>query len=416
MGWVPPEQPSIRAEPGREQDEAVVHARGPALWVRLVGVLVAIGLVGGMASSLLFSGDEQPSRDDGDLRTVRDSVAELSDFIEGRRSERFRHPVEVSLLDDDAFVERLLEDAEEDREEIEKTEELLGVLDLLEPTGGLFDELSSFLSASVVGFYDPETDELVVRGVELTPFVRLTLVHELTHALDDQLFDLDREELIEADDERGLGFSALVEGSALSVESAYRRSLTSSDRRRADEEEARFGDNLPEVSIPEVVPALIGFPYEVGEDLITTIERNGGKRALREAFANPPSTSEQLLHPERYTRGEGPVMVEPPAAEGALIDEGSVGELVLRLMLDRVLDDPDDVIRAADGWGGDWYVAWREGSMTCVRAVFVMDTGKDLDQLADGLRTWSSLNADSRIEVGRDALTLTACRGLRIRR
>lgn len=409
MSWVPPEQPSTRAGADRAQDEGEARVQRVALWVRLVGVVVAIGLVGGVASSLLFSGDDEPSTEEGELRTLRDTVAELSDFIEGQRSERFRHPVEVSLLDDDAFVDRLLEDAEEDREEIERTEELLGVLDLLEPTGELFGALSSFLSVSVVGFYDPESDDLVVRGVELSPFVRLTLVHELTHALDDQLFDLDREELVDSDDERGLGFSALVEGSALTVESAYRRTLTASERRRADEEEARFGDDLPAVSIPEVVPALIGFPYEVGEDLIATIERNGGTQALREAFANPPTTSEQLLHPERYTRGEGPVAVEPPPADGALIDQGSIGELVLQLMLGTVLDDPDAVIRATDGWGGDWYVAWREGSSTCLRAVFVMDTGRDLDQLADALRKWSSLNNSSGIEVDRDSVTLTAC-------
>ena len=74
----------------------------------------------------------------------------------------------------------------------------------------------------VVGFYDPETDELVVRGAALTPYVRTTIAHELVHALDDQHLDLDRPEYDEADDEIGFGFSSVVEGNARRVENAYR--------------------------------------------------------------------------------------------------------------------------------------------------------------------------------------------------
>lgn len=422
MSWVPPDQPAPRADPHRPDADldnveggAGHHGgrhsgkRGSAPWVRVVGAVVAVGLVGGMLSSLLLSGTDDTSKADGEVRSLREVVAELSTFIEGQRSERFRHPVKVALLDGAAFEKRLLEDAEEDREDVEKTEELLGLLGLLEPTGGLFDALNRFLSAAVLGFYDPKTDELVVRGDETGPFVRLTLVHELTHALDDQLFDLDREEMTEADDETGLGFSALVEGSALTVESAYRRSLTPSERSRASTEEGQFGDDLPAVSIPEVIPALVGFPYEVGEDLISTIERHGGMPALVDAFARPPTTSEQLLHPDLYIRGEGPITVDPPPADGALIDQGSIGELILQLMLGKVLDDAGDVRRATEGWGGDWYVAWREGSTTCLRATFAMDTEEDLRELVAAIETWSALNDDSQVDEGEDSVTLTAC-------
>jgi len=78
-------------------------------------------------------------------------------------------------------------------------------------------EERTLLTAGVVGFYDPETKQLVVRGTDTTPFTRRVLAHELTHALDDQHFDLNRQQLDKADDETGFGFSALVEGNARRV-------------------------------------------------------------------------------------------------------------------------------------------------------------------------------------------------------
>ena len=95
-------------------------------------------------------------------------------------------------------------------------------LGLVEPDADLVESMRSLLGVGVVGFYDPETDELVVRGAALTPYVRTTIAHELIHALDDQHLDLDRPEYDEADDEVGFGFSSVVEGNARRIEDAYR--------------------------------------------------------------------------------------------------------------------------------------------------------------------------------------------------
>ncbi len=306
MTWVPPEGSSDQNLHGLAEENAN-DRRSPG-WVRVVGSLVVIGIVAGLVSSLLLAEDSPPKKTDAQL--LKALVDELSSFVATERSLKFVRPVKVELLDDEAFIKRLLEDAEEDRADTEKMEELLGVLGLIVPNGKLFDDLNKFLAEAVLGFYDPETDELVVRGLEATPFVRLTLVHELTHALDDQVYNIDRQDLMDADDERGLGFSALVEGSALSVESAYRKSLSSSQRSQAIREEQRFGSDI-ELDISWVISDLIGFPYVVGEELVDTIVRHFGNKKLAAAFENPPSTSEQLLNPQLYIEGEGAIEVEP---------------------------------------------------------------------------------------------------------
>src|SRR5690606_24383575 len=110
-------------------------------------------------------------------------VEELQAFVADARGLEFLEPVEVELADGDAFQSRLLEDFEEDADEIAQVEVFYKALGLLDPGADLLEELRAIYSAGVLGFYDPETDELVVRGTALTPYVRKTIVHELVHAL-----------------------------------------------------------------------------------------------------------------------------------------------------------------------------------------------------------------------------------------
>ena len=95
-----------------------------------------------------------------------------------------------------------------------------GELGLLEGDVDLFAESNELNAKGIIGFYSYDDERLRVRGTELTPAVESVLVHELTHALQDQNFDLgDRlEELDKADDTNSSataeGFEALVEGDA----------------------------------------------------------------------------------------------------------------------------------------------------------------------------------------------------------
>lgn len=424
MSWTPPEEPQFSdgldsdhsgvdtSQPSpRTQSSIVSKMGGSNTWVKVLALGLAVALIGVISVSLWLSRSNEPTEQEAleQTKSLDQVVAELSRFVERARGKRFHKPVKVELLDDKAFVARLLEDAEEDRADLEETEEILGVLDLLEPSGNLFDELNGYLSEVVLGFYDSETDELVVRGTETGPFVRLTLVHELTHALDDQLYDLDREELFDADDESGIGFSALGEGSAQTVESRYRRSLSPSERRQANEEEEAFAMSASELTAPEVIQVLIGFPYEVGEDLIAAITKSDGEKALEAAYGDPPNTTEQLLHPERYVKRDAPIKVVPPTADAEVIDQGAIGELILLLLLSGVLEDQEEAVVASQGWGGDWYVAWREGESTCLRADFIMDTPKDLDELSAALDKWAQNYDNAYIEASEESVELNIC-------
>jgi len=317
-------------------------------------------------------------------RTIEDVVPVIQTFVEKERRLTFKQPVDVTLLDDEAFEARVTETDAEDAQDISDSQNVLQAMGLLRDDVDLAAVIRSFTAGAVLGFYDPETKELVVRGARPTPFVRAVLAHELVHALEDQNFDLNRDEL---GDEAFTGFQALAEGSAVRIEDRYRATLSRAERRAAEREEQSLGRNVPD-DVPEVVQILFGFPYVFGPDLVAAIEDAGGKPRLDAAYADPPASSEQVLDPVRYLKGDKPNAVPTPAADGTAFDDGEIGQFLLALMLRSELDD-EEARTAADGWGGDHYVAWREGDRTCMRMDFVMDTPRDTAELSAALAEWA---------------------------
>lgn len=349
---------------------------------RVVAVAVAALLVvASVASFVVGAGGAGPAAPG---RAIEDVLPSIQDFVARQRGLAFEHPVVVTSLGDEAFEARVTELDDEDRQDLRDAELELQALGLLDRGVDLEAVVSGFSAGAVLGFYDPETDELVVRGNRPTPFVRVVLAHELVHALEDQHFDLDRDDL---GDEAFFGFQALVEGSAERISDRYRGALSVAERREADAEERRRAGAVPDV--PEVVRVVFGFPYSLGPGLVAAVLGAGGQARLDAAFADPPSSTEHVLHPDRYLAGERPRPVDRPAADGEVFDEGEIGQLFLQLMLASGLD-AGDARRAADGWGGDRFVAWREGERTCLRAVFVMDTPADTAELRSALSRWAA--------------------------
>ena len=335
-------------------------------------------------------------------------VAELSDHVATVRGAPFPAPVNVELLDDDAFADRLLEDLEQQRADLDLAGRLLVAFELLDRDDDLFEIYEGFLGAGVAGFYDPETGALVVRGAELTPSTRSTIVHELTHAYDDQRFELHRPELDEAEDESGLGFLALTEGNAVRVQQRWEATLSGGERAALLLEQLGEAGDLDVGAIPLVLLRQIEFPYTDGSLLVEALLDAGGEDRVDAAFAAPPTTSEQVLDPDAYLAGEGASPVPAPTADGEVVDEGSFGQLTLELTLASVLDRRT-AREAADGWGGDAYVAWFEDDRTCVRTAFRMDSAADLDELADAWDDWSDEHGDATVVTDDRTVTVTAC-------
>jgi hypothetical protein len=347
---------------------------------------------------------EQPGAGDEELDQV---VAEIAAFVEEERGLEFEEDPVIELLDEGDFQDRLLEDEEEDEQEILDLQDELQALGLIDDDLDLATALDDLLGGAVLGFYDPETGELVVRAGEITPLARITIAHELTHALDDQHFELDRPEYDDADDsEVSSGFSSLVEGNASVVEDAYRETMSDDEVAEADEEEAELSGAVPD-DIPLILLQILSAPYSFGPTFVETLLDDGGQEAVDAAFEAPPTTSEQFIFPDVYLAGEDAIEVPLPEAEGEVIYEGVFGALSLLLILGP--EDPA-VGQAIQGWGGDAYVVWREDDRTCARGTFVGDTDQDTQELADALTAWAADQDDAQVDPITDgAVTFTSC-------
>jgi hypothetical protein len=315
-------------------------------------------------------------------------ITDLEHYVERTRGLAFQRPVPVTLLSEKDFKKRIESQTTIDKAGADKDTRVLRALDLIPAGTDLAKSQKSLYSSAVAGFYDIKAKQLVVRGAKPTPAVRQVLVHELTHAVQDQHFNLDRPDLAKKDDESDQSWTGLVEGDAVRVQDAYVASLSPKDQAAVTAEET---DQASQISpdIPAVLLQVLGFPYQVGPQFTRAVLAAGGQARLDAAFASPPATSEQLIHPDKYLAGEGAIPVADPPANGTVIDRGVFGEFGFILQLNGTPGlTQSDVLRAAAGWGGDRYVAWDEGSRTCVRVDTLMDTQRDVDELRAALAKW----------------------------
>lgn len=421
----PPGSAPVPPAPGDfhgEFDRVTRRRRWPTavLGLLVIAALVLSAILARRASSGDGDGDGAGGSPPGPTTTLAPAteaeidaaVAEISAFVERESGVELLEPVTVELEDEGGFQQRLLADFDEDADDLRRTEVFLEGLGLVDPDVDLVEAMRALLGGGVVGFYDPETDELVVRGAALTPYVRTTIAHELVHALDDQHHDLDRPEHDDADDEIGFGFSALAEGNARRIEGAYRDALSDDEQREAAEEEAGFAGDLDLAAIPPVLLDLIGAPYVLGEPLVRELVAAGGEGALADAYADPPRTSEQVMDPARYVDREPAVDVPVPEVPGEVIEEGVIGQLLVMLVLAEALGI-DEAREAAVGWGGDWGVAWRDGDRSCATATLVGDDVVETEEMRRAFERWAEATDGARVEVGGGGgpFTVESCAG-----
>jgi hypothetical protein len=282
------------------------------------------------------------------------------------------------------------------------------------PAGSsLRDALLAYDNSEVVGFYDTLSHRLVYSGAkDPTPYQRYVLSHELTHALDDQRFDLSREDALayRCADEPLAASVALAEGDAVYSSNAWaRRFLSGEEIARLQQEASAFPP--PPSTIPPFVQALQVFPYPNGLAFVQALVDRGGERAVDNAFRNPPVSTEQILHPAKYPSDHpDPVTVTKPKGMGqewTLIDRMEVGEAWLKLLLQLKLPEAEAATAAA-GWGGAEYDAWSNGTSIVVVLHTTWDTEKDAREFDAALSSYAGTTPVRVIRSGSDVTTTFA--------
>jgi hypothetical protein len=249
--------------------------------------------------------------------------------------------------------------------EAEQSEQaVVRALDMDTGKGDLRQAQIDGLVKSVLGFYDQNTKQLVIVTDRARMGVRdkVTYAHEFTHSLQDQHYNLTGMFARAADNaDYANAIRALVEGDATLTMGLYaRKNLTAMDiaNYRLEEFQSIDLSGLLSSGGGPLVESAAYFPYREGAQFVALLYQDGGWDEVDAAFKDPPRSSEQILHPERYFGGDAPIAVRLPAVQingWHTLAENTLGELYLRIYLEHNLPF-EQAIPACEGWGGDRYL------------------------------------------------------------
>lgn len=213
------------------------------------------------------------------------------------------------------------------------------------------------LAASLVGLYDPATGRVLVAADVRPSYAQATRLHELAHALVDQHFTLaGRFRYREGGADRLAALSALAEGDATAVGIDLESRLRQESRARV---RAAFLASAAEPDdtdgVPPVVQCLLSAPYREGLEFVEALRADGGWARVDAAWRDPPATTEQVLHPERYASREPALSVtasDSPAPGCRRVYRDTLGESAWRCLL-AAWETPAEARARLGGWGGD---------------------------------------------------------------
>ncbi len=319
-------------------------------------------------------------------------IGAMLDTIEHRTAElrglEPRAEVQRTTITPDQFRARLVDELndQDSLDSIENSRKLMVALGLLAPDVDLYALELDFRTGVVLGQYDPESKQLyVISGASsFGPLERVTFAHEFTHALQDQHYDIRSLMPKDSDNsDRDLAASALLEGDALITEELFQtHALTRAEREEKRRQERTLGGSLNLDRLPLVIVEETYFPYTEGPKFIVSV---AGQDALRQAiqtgtgygprvnriFENPPQSSAQIIHPEKYLQGVSPVAVTFPDLAAALgpgwkqLRKDVLGEIDHRILIQQFVNrDLGD--RASSGWAGDAFALLGNGDEVAV--------------------------------------------------
>ncbi|MFL6238619.1 MAG: hypothetical protein ACJ735_03865 [Actinomycetes bacterium] len=322
-------------------------------------------------------------------------VKDLQTFVEQQRGGTYRHPVSVEFLPDKQFRQAL----GDDRGSASDEDIALG----LAPNASALANETRELDGSVTGFYDDRSGKLYVRGQTLDDEARITLVHELTHAYDDQHFNLTRFDDTD-DNDADAAELALVEGDAVAVESSYLETLPIAvrcpgleDAYQAYDSDCRaagYREDAVDDASADALEAEDDFPYAIGGRFIATLRRLGGPNAVNKAFGDPPVDTAQVIDISTYLSHRRPVGVRYPTPPGvASVRHVHVGALRLSAIVSNGKLGPG--LRGyVRGWRGDSGVTFTRNRRQCLDDRVVLSDSVTAATLIGQLTTWRARRTD----------------------
>ena len=338
---------------------------------RLRGALV-IAL---LAVAVACRGQSPRQAEQGMLQQLVDS---LRGRVEQAARLTFRTPPRSALRSREQVRQYLLAKLDEELppQRMRGLESAYRLFGLLPDTLELRDLLLDLYAEQVAGYYDPDSAMLFGVAGAGRDELRLVLAHEMVHALQGEYLPLDSILKATANNDRLTAAQAVLEGQAtlasIEVLAPGRHVTETPQFWEMYRDQVREKQSLMPVfaRAPLVVREALIFPYLDGAEFMYWWNTSGPRDTMPYGRRMPVST-EQILHPERYARGDEPVMLGFAADSGVLYED-VLGENEVRVLLASLAGSQEVGAVAPLGWGGDrfrvydspagpalvWYVVW----------------------------------------------------------
>jgi hypothetical protein len=336
------------------------------------------------------------TRDTRNAAVVEATAAVLKETSELRQLPILR-PVKSGTQSREEIQRFLIKNMDEDTTaaELHASEVSLKKLGLVPADFQFRPFIISLLTEQVAGYYDPKQQEFFLADWIDLDGQQPVMAHELTHALQDQHFNLRRfEKWPKGDSDAELAAHALVEGDASLVMGVY---IARSPLRIISLMKSMGANKSTTEEIdraPRAIRESLLFPYEQGMLWAKQLYKPGDWSLVSKAYTDLPQSTEQILHAEKYFAREAPIKVTLPNIASTLgsgwkrIDTDVNGEWSYYLILDEYLKSAADSKRAAAGWGGDRYAVY-EGSKpneVVIVQLSVWDTPNDAMEFFDAYK------------------------------
>jgi hypothetical protein len=274
-------------------------------------------------------------------------------------------------------------------EEIQADVQTMAAFDFVPEDFDLQRVLLDLYSTQILGMYDEEknTFYLISEG-KFDLLARITFAHEYTHGLQDEHFQLDT--FVDEDrmnDDEILARMALVEGDASLAMSEYVMAhlseLTPQDLAALQVEDDEASQAALEAA-PPIVRETFDFPYVYGQEFVEILQQKGWQ-AVDTAFVDPPQSTEQILHPEKYlSRDEPQIVTLPPltdtlGADWHLVEADTLGEFQTNLYLAQQVDQ-ETADLASEGWDGDRYALYAQDGAEVLVFATAWDSPADREE------------------------------------
>ncbi len=283
-------------------------------------------------------------------------------------------------------------------QEVANDTRILTILDLVPEDLDLYQVLVDLYSSQVLGLYDDEEDSfIVVNEGEFDLLDRMTYAHEYVHGLQDEDFDLTTfiDDELMSDDE-ALARLALVEGDATLAMTEYLlaqvNQVSQQELQALIEAEPEGQDALD--AAPAIIRETLAFPYTYGTEFVTAVA-SGDWEEVNRLFSDPPLSTEQILHPEKYLEGDEPQILSLPPLTGTLgagwtkIEDNVLGEFQMGIYLGERLD-AETAAAASAGWDGDRFAVYVEGDDELLALATTWDSAAEQEEFTRAYEQWAS--------------------------